>query len=780
MITTMKAKHTYLASAIALALPVLMPLSQKSIASEEEWSLEEIVVTARRKQESLQDVPTSVSAVGREDLEALQIDGFQSVGQTVPNVYIQKQGGMPTAPQMQIRGVSNGSLNYQVDSGIGMYVDGVYIGRASGASFDLADLERVEVLRGPQGTLFGRNSTGGAINLITSEPTGELGAKLQVGLGNFEARRYKATLELPEWNGFKARLNLSHSEEEGDVDNLAEKRTFVFPEPFGAITTNDRGGDNETDAVFLAVKYEGIESLTLDYKYDRSDWEGTMNYRQVGNMGPCADFNTTPGQCIISSGLVRAVHPLSLSFDYEDAQAVPLESTGRLDVRGHSLTAEYELTDTISVKYIGGYREHELDVGGNQVWGGGEYINDGMLPGPVGGVFTPLFAMRIESQEQTSHEIQLLGGDDNLDWIVGAFFYEEEGHVNAPILLSRVIGDTSTTDINPIDAANFDYFVGQNVKVRNESSAVYAHATYHLGDFDISGGVRYTEDDRQEDVIAAGLIGLFTPSAEFSTNGSHTDYDFSVTYNLSNDANVYFKYATGYVSGGTIFGNAFDEEEMVSYEIGIKSDLLDHRLRVNAALFNQKRTDVQIEGFTGVGYFMGVGRDVSVDGVELEVTYMPMESLTLNASYGYTDVDNSGDLRTFQPKQTAYLGMQYDFAPFDNGVQASFRMDMSWRDDVHRLLCEAGQDQVPASDVCVGTADEALDDLAQIDASTMLGAQLSIADIPVGDTSARVSIWGRNLLDEDGKEYGFTLGGPTLTSTFVRPRTYGVDVSIEF
>jgi len=768
-----------LSLACALALPASV-ISAADSVEELAWAIEEVVVTARRKQESLQDVPTSVSALAKDDLEALKVDGFLAVGQTVPNVYIQKQGGVPSAPQMQIRGVSNGSLNFQVDSGIGMYVDGVYVGRASGASFEMADLERVEVLRGPQGTLFGRNSTGGAINLITAEPSGEFSAKLEAGLGNFNAERYRVAIDLPEWNGFKARLNFSHSEEEGDVDNTAEKRTFAFPEPFGAITTNDRGGDNETDAFFFALQYDGIEDLALDYKYDQSNWQGTMNYRQVGNIGPCVDFTNTPGQCIIGAGLVREVHPLALSFDYQDEQAVPLESLASLDVKGHSLTVEYDLTDSMTVKYIGGYREHDMEAGGNQVWGGGEYINDGLLPGPVGGVYTPLFALRIESQQQTSHELQLMGSTDSLDWIVGAFHFEEEGKVNGPILLSRSIGDTSVIAVNPIDVANFDYFVGQHVGVTNKSEAYYAHATLHLGDFDLSGGVRYTEDDRSEDVIAAGLIGLFTPSASFSTEGDHTDYDLSLTYNINADANVYIKYATGYVSGGTIFGNSFGEEEMESYEVGLKADLLDRRLRLNGAVFTQERTDVQIEGFTGIGYFMGLGRDIAVDGLELELTYLPVENLTLNASYGYTDVDSSGDLRTYQPEHTAYAGLQYDFGQLDNGAQPSLRIDVSWRDDVHRLACPAGMDQVPASDVCVGTADEALDDLAEISATTQLGAQFSLSEIPLGDSMARITVWGRNLLDEDEKEYGFTLGGPTLTNTYVRPRTYGVDFSVAF
>ncbi|HNC69785.1 MAG TPA: TonB-dependent receptor, partial [Pseudomonadales bacterium] len=140
--------------------------------------IEEVMVTARRVAEDIQSVPTAISAIGAKDLAGLRIEGFQTVGQTIPNLYINKQGGSPAAPQMNMRGVSNGSLNPEVDSGIGLYVDGIYLSRSGAAAFEMADLERIEVMRGPQGTLFGRNSTGGAINLITARPPGEAGLRL--------------------------------------------------------------------------------------------------------------------------------------------------------------------------------------------------------------------------------------------------------------------------------------------------------------------------------------------------------------------------------------------------------------------------------------------------------------------------------------------------------------------------------------------------------------------------------------------------------------------------
>jgi len=755
--------------ACAVALPAVVAMPVASANEEEAWSLEEVVVTARRKQESLQDVPTAVTAMTRSDIEALHIDGFQSVGQTVPNLYIQKQAGMPAAPQMNIRGVSNGSLNFQVDSGIGLYIDGVYIGRPGAASFEMAELERVEVLRGPQGTLFGRNSTGGAINLITAEPSGEFSGKLQVGAGNFNAQNVKASLDLPEWNGLSARINLLHQEREGDVDNSAAQRSFQFPEPFGTIKTARRGGDSDTDAVFVALHYEGIEGLSVDYKFDRTDWEGTKSFRQLVNLDPADGFAG-----VIGAGLLNEITPPTLDFDYQDKLANPMETPSALEVQGHSLTLEYEISHEFAVKYIYGNRDYEMDTGGNQVYGAHEHTDALGIFGTPGDIFTPLFALRVEDQEQESHELQLMGSQESLDWIVGAFFYEEEGSIDSPIGLFRAY---STESLNAIDAAQGDYFVGQKSDVKNESEAYYAHLTYHMGDFDLSAGYRYTEDDREEFVYAHGIIS----NTGFKTSGDNQDYDASITYNISDVMNVYFKYATGFVSGGTLQGTAFDKEKMKSHEIGFKSDLLDRRLRINAAVFRMDRKDMQLEGFGATGTFMGQGKGADSEGLELEVTYLPVEDLTLNLNYGYTDVTMSGDLRSFQPEHTLYVGGQYDFPTLGGNIQPSLRVDLSWRDEATRLQCPGGSNQVPGSDSCVGTPDPALDKAAMLDATTQVNATLSFDEIRFGDQlTGKVVVWARNLLDENNKEYLFTLGGASLTTTYMQPRTYGVDFQVAF
>jgi iron complex outermembrane receptor protein len=749
------------AAPLMLAMPVMAQQAAPAAASEGSAALEEVVVTARRTKEKLQDVPTAVTAISLKDLAELKIEGFESIAQTVPNVYIQKQGGSASTAQMQIRGISNGSLNQQIDSGIGLYVDGVYFGRPGAAAFDMADLERVEVLRGPQGTLFGRNATGGAINLITSGPTGQFGGNFEVGFGNFNQRRVKGTINTPEFNGLSARITLGHTESDGDVKNTAPKQTFTFTGPLGpysTLTTNERGGDNKTDGGLIALSYKGVKDLKVDYKFDFSDWKGTLNYRKSADI----------------------VNGVPVGFDYTDSLYIPLEGVAKNNVRGHSLVVEYALSKQLTVKYIGGFRNYDLDVPGNQVFGDGGTTDLGN-----GSIGTSLFAKRAEKQRQSSHELQLIGTVGKVDWLAGLFTFEEKGNVNGPIIFGTNFGGVPIGPTNTIDPAAFNYFLGQDTDIKNKSDAAYAHATWHVDDkLAVSGGIRHTRDNRSEHIIAAGTLGatLGKPPVDSTFSGKHTDYDASITYKISPEASVYGKYATGYVSGGTLLGTKFDPEQMKAFEVGFKSELLERRLRLNVALFQQKRKDAQIEFFDGNtgGYLMGKS-DTKASGLEIEANMKVTKDLSLNAAYGLTEARQSGDLRVTQPKHTLYIGADYKFQRWENGILPSVRVDANWRSDHYTMKCPAGTAQDPGKDTCSGAVNVALNEATKLKANTQLSARATLADIKLfGEATGRLSIWGRNLLNTHELEYNFSLGATTIANTFQRPRTFGVEFAMDF
>jgi len=259
-----------LACVAPCALDLSAALAQPSTQADQAGGLEEIVVTARRVSEKLQDVPTAITAISAKELEEQQILSVEDIGNTVPSLNMQPQIGTPAVPQIAIRGISNGSLNPEVDSPIGIYVDGVYLGRAVGSQFDLADLQQIEVLRGPQGTLFGRNAEAGAINFITQGPSGHLDAHLETTFGNYNLKRVKATFDTPEYNGLSLRLTVLHTDQDGYVKNTAAGVTLDLPAPFGPQTSTSTLGGNDTNMVLFAARYVN-DKLTIDYKFDFTD-----------------------------------------------------------------------------------------------------------------------------------------------------------------------------------------------------------------------------------------------------------------------------------------------------------------------------------------------------------------------------------------------------------------------------------------------------------------------------------------------------------------------------
>lgn len=729
--------------------------------------VEDIVVTARKQAENLQEVPTAITALNAASLEDLQINSFQDVGKTVPNVLIQKQAGSPTAPQFNIRGISAGSIDFQVDSGVALYVDGVYLGRPGNSGFDLADLERLEVLRGPQGTLFGRNSTGGAISFTTAGPTGELGAIVEGTLGNYDRRRGRITINTPEWNGLSARITYVHDENEGSVRNSAPtRRTFLYGAPFGAKKAAKTFGANNTDSVLAAVRYEGIEGLTLDYKFDYTDLVTTIDAMQLLNAGPVFSFVTN----FANQPALGGTNVVSLKRLGElpiDGIAPSLQTTW-----GHSLTGVYELNDQVSVKYIGAVRgftvntQSELD---------GNYLVD---PAGSGDPYQILAAVRYAKQRQWSHEVQLLGKSDRVDWVAGVFYFHERARLNSPVAFGQHVPDGAVIPVtNP-----GSYLAGGKLqRVLNKSIAAYAHANYHITDeLELGGGVRYSLDKRTEnDLLVDNRV---PPRGKHSASQDRLDYDVSLKYEFAENSNVYAKFVTGFVSGGVFNGVEFKPETIKSYEAGLKSEFLDRRVRFNLAVFQADRKNRQVSGFiVGPGTVLVNSGGDRARGVELETTVVPVDGLTLTGNYGFTDVKTSSGVRTYQPRHSAYLAAQYEFPNIAGDIQPSFRVDGQYVGKHYRLLCPVGATTSEALGCTnLQNADLALDRALTIPSTWQIGARLTLADIPLGATKGSVSLWGKNLNNSRKYEYLFSVLDRQVLGTFQQPRTYGVDLKMEF
>ncbi len=729
-------------------------------------ALEEVVVTARRVQENLQTVPTAITAFTAQDLKEQQILSFGDIANNVPNLNLQTQFGEPATPFITIRGFSNGTLNPSVDSPVGLYVDDVYIGRAVGAAFDLADLEQLEVLRGPQGTLFGRNATGGALSFHTKKPTGQFDAHLESSFGDYGLKRVKATVDTPEFAGFAARLTVLHAENDGYVKNSAAGHVTVLPDPFGTIRAADSFGENNQTGVALAVSYNAIDKLTLDYKFDFSN----QVQSQLATQGlGFADTDAFQKLLVQDQGPGRV--PVSLNR----LGTIPLgfNTPGNLTTIGHSLTAQYELSDDLKVKSITAYRSQREDTGGNAIDGGtwvGTPFTAGTLGIPVGTPWTLISSIARRTQHQWSEEAQLIGNMGPFDWIAGVYYFNEIGNQNDPVL-SGFFGSGILTPaaLRAELKSPAAYILGTIDAADNTSIATYAHGTYHLGDsIDLSAGLRFTNDQRTYDHLAPGSV--FSQQADFY----HTDWDASVTYKFTPGINVYAKASTGYLAGGSLAGFNFKPETNASYEIGLKSEFFDHKLRANIVGFYEHIRNVQITEFdTTHGTYIINGGGENIQGVELETRAIVAPGLQLTANYGYArSPSNVNPVSGFSvgalyPSQNLALGTQYDTPPLFGDTYASFRVDANWTSGY------PGLSGLPDTAV-----NNALIAATSTPAEWMVNLRATLVDIPMGPTKGRISVWTKNLLDNQNiafsREIFYTAG------QFEIPRTFGVDLSVDF
>ncbi len=729
-------------------------------------ALEEVVVTARRVQENLQSVPTAITAFTAADLKEQQILSFGDIANNVPNLNLQTQFGEPATPFITIRGFSNGTLNPSVDSPVGLYIDDVYIGRAVGAAFDLADLEQLEVLRGPQGTLFGRNATGGALSFHTKKPTGQFDAHLESTFGDYDLKRVKATFDTPEVAGFAARLTVLHTENDGYVRNSQAGRVTVLPDPFGTIRAADSFGENDQTGVALAISYSGIDKLSVDYKFDFTN----QVQSQLGTQG--LGFASGDG---FQQLLVQDQGPGRVPVSLSRLGTLPLgfNTPGNLTVLGHSLTAQYELSDDLRVKSITAFRSMREDTGGNAIDGGtwiGTPLTQATLGIPVGTPWTLISSIARRTQHQWSEEAQLIGNMGAFDWIAGFYYFNEIGYQNDPVL-SGFFGSGILTPaaLKKELAGPGAYVLGTIDAADNTSLAGYAHGTYHLTDaIDLSAGLRFTNDQRTYDHLSPGNV--FSQDADFY----HTDWDASVTYKFTPDINVYAKASTGYLAGGSLGGFNFKPETNQSFEVGLKSEFLDHKLRANLVGFYQHVRNVQVTEFdTTHGTYIINGGGESINGVELETRAIVAPGLQLTANFGYARTPSnvnpvSGlEIGALYPSENLALGAQYDTPPLFGDTYAAFRIDANWTSGY------AGLSNLPNN-----TVNQALIAATSTPAEWQLNLRASLVDIPMGSTKGKVSIWTTNLLDNQSiaftREIFYTVG------QFEVPRTFGADLSIDF
>lgn len=768
-------KHSiYAGKLLASSALVCVVILATPATHAQEIGLSDIVVTAQKIEQNLQQVPVAVTAISAETIEQRQIQGFSDLSGLAPSVVMNK-GGSGSGPSPRIRGIGGGNIASGVDVGVALYIDNVYQARTVGLGFEAADIERIEVLRGPQGTLFGRNSTGGAINIITARPKGEWGVRQEFTVGNRDRLRTKTRLDLPEWNGFSVSLSYLHDEEDGYVANSQGGVQWNFENVTrglvkGTRTSAESLGASNVDSGHVAVHFEPESArLKVDYRFDIVDRKSTLPGNQVLAAGAFGGFfygAQPPGGGTISLGRLTSV-----PNNYSTPEL--------LRTWAHSLTVAYDINDQLQLKSITGFR-HYKDSFSNNIAGDGSLIDTpgtsafadfvGRPTPGQGAPFTLGSIIQYEDSDQISQELQAIYRSEHLDFIGGLYYFQEK-----TLSFSSYNGFTDLSPPNPATATNLLSVTDSDTN--NRSYAAFGQATVHLTDqLDIIGGVRYTTDKRK---TTAGPLS--TLSVDFERTFKKWTWLANVTYMPTDNLTFYAKASTGYLSGGVFNGNVFDPESVTAYEVGAKSDLFDKRVRLNVAAFYTDYKD-QITGLVNssqVFIFDNVGSS-TIKGVEVELLAKPIEALTLGVNWGYNDykvkefilngVDRSADFQPGAgqaPAHTVQLSGEYRFPEILDGVRPVFNINADWTSKYTHGVAFPRNWPQSAQDVLFNSNYWDID------------ARFTLSNITMGQATAKLSVWTENLLNKKKLAIANDLN-TVLVGAFSEPRRYGLDFSFEF
>ncbi len=705
--------------AAALAAPSSV-FAQESPNAAEAQGVDMIVVTAQFRGQNLQDTPLAISAVSAEMIEARGQIGVADIANRAPSVTLQAGGGPGGAQttQINIRGVGQTDFNIALEPGVGMYVDDVYRGIMYASTPELLDLERVEILRGPQGTLSGRNSVGGAIRLISKQPDGDTEGYVQGTYGSYNRMDLRAgvNFSLIEDRLF-ARITGIARHRDGYVTRLDyECANGRPPAPVHAgsqaagrsnCVLGTEGGQSVVAmrGSFRAILSDSIENtVTLDYMADRSEPSANILIHQGNWRGP--GFNLTANPQILNTpqNFVLPAGSFTNYANYTGLIGTPeqysLNPESNATDWGISNILDVDLTDSISVKSITawrGIRTHST-------------VDSDASP-----LNRLLQAWDVE-HHQFTQELRLSGQvDDLLNWTVGGFYYVGHSLQGGRAGLDGA-GDNSLAP--PLQVYTpMDFAFSDPIDVK--SRAAFAHLELHPFDrFTLTGGLRYTEDTKSYEyhrflapgvpatLLSASVLPLNNLTGRFE--GNRWDWRVAANYELTNDINVYGQIATGFKGGGVnprpyyaIQIRPFEPESVVAYELGIKADLFDRAMRLNVAAYINDFSNMQLSLLSCPEFVppasapncsmpANVG-NATIKGIEVETEIHPLEGLTIDGSLSYLDFKYDSVVAStrvtldmispYTPKWQFAVGAQYEIDLGDAGSLTP-RFDYSYRSEV--------------------------------------------------------------------------------------------------
>ncbi len=805
------------AGAVALAIVSSPAFAAEAAVEADVVAPNDIIVTAQKREQALVDVPISLSAFNNQSLENNQISELKDFVGQVPNLFVNNFNGRSDTVRLFIRGIGQNDVTLTQDPSVALYIDGVYVGTTVGGGFETDDLERIEVLRGPQGTLYGRNATGGAINLISAKPQlDRFSAKGSISYGNYDARRGVLTVNLPLGDKAAIRMTGLRTKRDGLQENTGLGLDFAR--------------QNHT-AFRGALRFQPSDAITLDYAFDYSHNKdtGTLTVPTAGAPAsfPVAAPFDIPGTFGLAQGLTSMVNTFSDTLPFvnrrpDKAAAVRAMLPNDGKVFGHTLTLEWEASDALTLRSITGHRRiNNSQYSDNLPTHGASIVTSviaSQIPQlPVGTVLNVIGPNAVAATtdntrfHSTSEEVQLLGKtgfmSGSLEYVLGGFYYEDKATLD---ILGGAIGS------GPLILQNL-------TGIANKSYAAFGELTVRPGAderLSITLGGRYSHDKRtatrinERSFSFAALGGFTTSNCSFfaltfaalgqtcSPTGAVTGATYSGTFNnfspsltvaykASDDLNLYAKYVRGYKSGGTSqrsanpinFAAGFAPEKVSSFEAGIKGNALDRKLGYSIAGFymrmNNYQASVQTGATAGDRDFIGIdGNDIY--GVEFDLNASLSRELRagisgalLSAKFGersasvlldtgQTQVQNFIADQTSAPKASGNFYLDYN-REISSDWAVGFHGNVSYQSSVH-------------------TSSNVLDDRV-IPSKTLVDASLSFTRKLDDERELSLRLWGKNIFDKQYETVtfgSFAFTGATTVSEFGEPRTYGATLSFRY
>ncbi len=846
-----------------LAVAISLLAGSYSFASyaeqDENLALEEVTVYAQKRAQSILEVPVSVASYDADLLDQAQVRDLSDLQQVAPSLVFNSSTGA-TQSIMTIRGIGTAGQNSGLEQSVGVFIDGVYRGRPGAALGDFVDIESVEVLRGPQGTLFGRNTSAGVISVRSQKPSYETGGNVSMSAGDYGYKQIKASATGPLIEDKLAyRLSATWQERDGFVEN--------------AVTGDDYNNKDRT-TVRAQVLWDIDEDTSLRVMADYTDTDEVCCAPVPVFYGPAtlgliaSPVAAFPGMNIIGAPVqgytpgdyVSPEHTYSGGYadigDYKTDRNDEFAGDDSIIDGGISFEYQTALNESLDLTAIVAHRFFETspygdtDMTSADIWRGG----------------------RGQDIDENSFELRLSYSKDNIDWTAGLYYFDQKidatgefdwGEDAAAYLANvgtaRLAGIAAT--LAPADGAALLGNIGtylnaaglmvgaglnpaiegsgarEEINYEAESLAAFGQATWHINeDLSWTFGLRYSEEEKKADYVTTGddpfsqtnltdpafaggldplgftFISLRPLQLHLPVGNTSDKYDddnvsvaTSVNYQLSETMSVYGRYAQGYKAGGlnlngtigqtpgnpvaNLANNDFDAEETESFEVGLKSFLLDRTLQLNATVFYQTVEDFQTNSFDGVGFTLHNAGEIEGKGIEIDYTWTPSENWILTGGLvlqdiEYADFDNGSTTMAQQEAAGLPARATGTVPPQDlTGETPNFVSDITYAGSItylHELnsdlMLKTGTSYRFRSDYTTGQDN---DEFTENDDYWIINANITLA---AADESWAIELWGKNLTDEEVINIAFDtpLQGGSFSAFMDAPMTWGVTGRMNF